>query len=114
MRVSPSQVTLNPFGRQNLAYRGWAPDPVAATREGRQTAPSPMVGKPVQPDQLDTELLETGDDPVQRGLVDQVSAKLGLRCHGCGPERMQRREDVRTDPAPDPERVLVAHHRLHS
>lgn len=62
---------------------------------GRCRRLSPMVRKPAQPEQLHTELLETGDDPVQRGLVDQDTAKLGLRCHSCGLERMQRRDDVR-------------------
>ena len=69
----------------------------------------PVVRKPLQGDQLHAEALEASDDPVQRGLVHDGTPQLGLRTEDHRAERVQRGEDVRADPSPDPERVLVAH-----
>jgi hypothetical protein len=72
-----------------------------------------MERKPLHSDQLDAELLEAAEDSMQRRLVDHDPPELGL-CHRTrGSERMECRDDVGADPAPDSERVFAAHPDLH-
>jgi LuxR family transcriptional regulator, maltose regulon positive regulatory protein len=69
----------------------------------------PVHRDSLQSHQLHPEALEASDDPVQRNLVHELTPQLGSRTEDHRAERVQHGEDVRTDPSPHPEGVLVAH-----
>ena len=89
--------------------RSYAGDRARARAEVSRRRRRRPARKRLQGDQLHPEILEPGDDPVQRGLVHDWAPQLGLRTEDYWTERVQRSEDVGADSSADAEGVLVAH-----
>lgn len=82
---------------------------------GPQPVPRPVArARPLQANQLQAELFETGDEAVQRRLVLHLTPQHRHRERRRLLERVQCCDDVRTQPSSDAERVLAAHRGLRS